>query len=131
MTVIEKYVCDLCGQTFDDENECKKHEVLEKIGKYSNSVIFFDRDKKIIPLKEVVSTSLEIWGIYVTDKNAIPAIDEFCDFIGEYSPWSSDGGCNRRTAGLYLYSVKDSCWYLPADRIKELKKKMKEYGVDA
>lgn len=131
MTVIEKYVCDLCGQIFDDENECEKHEVLEKIGKYSNSVIFFDRDKKIIPLKEVVSTSLELWGIYVTDKNAIPAIDEFCEFCEIISPWSCEGGHNRKTSGLYLHDEDKYCWYLPADRIKELKKKMKEYGVDA
>lgn len=131
MTVVEKYVCDFCGKVFEDENECEKHEIWEKIGKYSNSVIFFDRDKKIIPLKEVVSTSPEFWGIYVTDKNAILAIDDLCDFIGEYSPWSSDGGCNRRTAGLYLYDEDKCCWYLPADRIEELKKKMKEYGVDA
>lgn len=40
MTTIEKYVCDLCGKTFDDEDECEKHEILEKIGKYSNNVVF-------------------------------------------------------------------------------------------
>ena len=131
MTTITKYVCDLCGQTFDDENECEKHEVLEKIGKYSNSVIFFDRDKKIIPLEEVISTSPDFWGIYVTDKNAIPAIDDLCFFVGKYSPWTSGGGCNRKTSGLYLYDEDKYCWYLPADKIEKLKKKMKEYGVDA
>lgn len=52
MTTITKYVCDICGQTFTDENECEKHEVLEKIGKYSNSVIFFDRDKKLFLWKK-------------------------------------------------------------------------------
>ena len=41
MTTITKYVCDLCGEVFDDEEECAKHEILEKIGKYSNDVVFF------------------------------------------------------------------------------------------
>lgn len=131
MTVIEKYVCDFCGKEFDDDAECEEHEIWEKIGKYSNSVMFFDKNKKIIPLKEVISTSPELWGIYVTNKNAIPAIDGLCDFIGEYSPWGENGGLVRRAVGLYLYDIENSCWYLPADKIEELKKKMKEYGVDA
>lgn len=131
MTVIKKYVCDFCGEVFEDENECEKHEIWEKLGKYSNSVIFFDRNKKIIPLKEVVSTSSELWGIYVTDKKAIPAIDDLFDFIGEYSPWGTNGGLVRKAVGLYLYDEDKYCWYLPADRIEELKKKIKEYGVDA
>ena len=131
MTTITKYVCDLCGKTFDDEDECEKHEIWEKISKYSNSVIFFDRDKKIIPLKEVASTSHEVCGIYVTVKSAIPSIEEFCEFYDIITPWSCEGGHNRKTAGLYLCDEDGYCWYLPADRIEELKKKMKEYGVDA
>lgn len=131
MTVIKKYICDLCGKEFDDNEECQQHEILERCSKYSNSIIFFDRHKKIIPLKEVISTSPELWGIFVTDKNAIPVIDDICNFIGEYSPWYEECGLVRKTTGLYLYDADNSCWFLPADKIKELKEKMKEYGVDA
>lgn len=47
------------------------------------------------------------------------------------SPWSNDGGNNRKMTGLYLYDEEHYRWYLPADKIEELKKEMKEYGVDA
>ena len=32
MTTITKYVCDICGEVFDNEIECQRHEILEKIG---------------------------------------------------------------------------------------------------
>ena len=108
MTTITKYVCDLCGEVFDDEEECAKHEILEKIGKYSNDIVFFGQKKKVIPFDDVIS-----------------------DYYGVISPWSSFGGCNRKTTGLYLYDEEHYRWYLPADKIEELKKEMKEYGVDA
>lgn len=131
MTTITKYICDLCGKTFDDEDECEKHEILEKISKYSNDVVFFGWTKKILSLDEVISGSYEVWGIYVEDESAIPSINEFCEFCEIITPWSCEGGRNRKTAGLYLYDKDTYCWYLPADKIEELKKEMKEYGVDA
>lgn len=131
MTTITKYVCDLCGQVFDDENECWQHERLEKISKHFNNVIFFGRDKKILSFDDIVSSSCEIWGIYIEDESAIPSIDELCNSCEIISPWSSNGGHNRKTTGLYLYDEEHYRWYLPADKIEELKKEMKEYGVDA
>lgn len=50
MTTITKYVCDLCGQVFDNEEECAKHEILEKTDKYSNNVIFFGWNKNLFLL---------------------------------------------------------------------------------
>lgn len=131
MTTIEKYICDLCGQEFDDEEECEKHEILEKIGKYSNDVVFFGPEKEVLSFDEILSDFCEVWGIYVENENAIPSIDEFCEFCEIISPWSCEGGRNRRITGLYLYNEETYHWYLPADKIEELKKEMKEYGVDA
>lgn len=131
MTTITKYVCDLCGQVFDDENECWQHERLEKIGIHFNNVVFFGRNKKVLSFNDIVSSSCEIWGIYIEDESAIPSIDELCNSCEIISPWSNDGGNNRKTTGLYLYDGEHYRWYLPADKIEELKKEMKEYGVDA
>lgn len=131
MTTITKYVCDLCGQVFDDENECWQHERLEKIGIHFNNVVFFGRNKKVLSFNDIVSSSCEIWGIYIEDESAIPSIDELCNSCEIISPWSNDGGNNRKMTGLYLYDEEHYRWYLPADKIEELKKEMKEYGVDA
>lgn len=132
MTTITKYVCDLCGQVFDNEIECQRHEILEKIGNHLNDVILFDRNKQVLSFDTVIASFYdEVWGIYIEDESAIPFVEEgfrFCEII---SPWSIDGGNNRKTTGLYLYDEDSYCWYLPADKIEELKKEMKEYGVDA
>ena len=131
MTTITKYICDICGEVFDDEEECAKHEILEKIGKYSNDVIFFGRNKKVISFDDAISLPGGVWGIYIEDESAIPLIDEIFYIYGVLSPWSSYGGSNRKTTGLYLYDEEHYRWYLPADKIEELKKEMKAYGVDA
>lgn len=132
MTTITKYVCDLCGKVFEGKDECQQHEILEKISKYSNDVVFFGWDKRVLSLDDIFSSECEICGIYVENEDAISSIEEFFDFSEIIiSPWSIDGGNNRKTTGLYLYDEDAYCWYLPADKIEELKKEMKEYGVDA
>ena len=131
MTTIIKYVCDICGQVFDNEDECENHELLEKIGKYSNDIVFFRENKKVISFDDVISSPYEVYGIYVKNENAIPIIDEIFDLYGVISPWDRNGGSNRKTTGLYLYDENNDRWYLSTNKIKELKRKMKEYGVDA
>lgn len=132
MTTITKYVCDLCGQVFDNEIECQRHEILEKIGDHLNGVILFNGNKQVLSFDTVIASFYEeVWGIYIEDESAIPFVEEVFRFCEIISPWSFDGGNNRKTTGLYLYDEDSYCWYLPADKIEELKKEMKEYGVDA
>lgn len=132
MTTITKYVCDLCGQVFDNEIECQRHEILKKIGKHFNDVVFFDGNKHVLSFDTVIASFYdEVCGIYIENESAIPFIEEAFRFCRIISPWSIDGGNNRKTTGLYLYNEDTYCWYLPADKIEELKKEMKEYGVDA
>lgn len=132
MTTITKYVCDICGEVFDDEEECAKHEILEKISKHSNDVIFFGWNKKVLSLDKIIDSLYDdVYGIYIEDESAIPFVEEVFRFCEIITPWSADGGCNRKTTGLYLYDEEHYYWYLPADKIEELKKEMKEYGVDA
>lgn len=131
MTTITKYICDLCGKEFENEDECHQHELLEKINRYPNDVAFFGLNKNVLPFDKIISGSCEVWGIYVKNEKVIPLIDEISAFLRRISPWSDDSGSNRKTIGLYLYDEERFRWYLPADKIKELKKEMKEYGVDA
>lgn len=131
MTTITKYICDLCGEVFDDEDECQQHEILEKFKNHSADVVFFDECKNVITAERIVSQQYDPWAIFIEDEEVIPFIEEIDDYCGLVSPWSREGGSNRKTAGLYLYDEDKYCWYIPADKIKEIKRKMKEYGVDA
>ena len=130
MIKIEKYICEFCGKEFDDEDECKQHEILEKFKYHSTNVVFFDKDKNVITAEQVVSQLYDPWAIFIEDEEEIPLVEEIYDFCGFYSPWRSEGNNNRKATGFYIYD-EDIGWYRPADKIEELKRKMKEYGVDA
>lgn len=107
MTTITKYVCDLCGKVFDDEIECQGHEILEKIGNHLNSVVLFDGNKQTLSLDTVVASFYdEIWGIYIEDESAIPFIEEVFRFCEIISPWSIDGGNNRKRRG-FIFMTKN------------------------
>lgn len=131
MTTITKYVCDFCGETFDDGDECLQHEILEKFKSHSAGVVFFNEWKNVITAEQVVGQQYDPWAIFIKDEEAIPFVEEIFDYCGFISPWSRNGGSNRKTAGIYLYDEDKYCWYIPADKIEEIKRKMKEYGVDA
>ena len=131
MTTIIKYICDLCGETFENENECLQHEVLEKFKYHSTNAVFFDEDKNVITAGQIVSQQYDPWAIFIGNEEAIPFVEEIYDYCGFISPWRREGGSNRKTAGLYLYDAENSFWYLPVDKIEELKKEMKSYGVGA
>lgn len=131
MTTVTKYICDLCGKTFENEEECQQHEILEKFKYHSTNVVFFDENKNVITAEQVVSQLYDPWAIFIENEEAIPLVEEIHNYCGFISPWSREGGSNRKTVGLYLYDEDNEVWYLPTDKIEELKRKMKEYGVDA
>ena len=132
MTTIIKYVCDLCGKTFEDEDECQQHETLEKFKYHSSNVVFFDKDKNVITAEQIINQRDDPWAIFIENEEAIPFVEEIYDFcFFTASPWSWNGGHNRKMTGLYLYDEETNLWYLPADKIEKLKKEMKEYGVGA
>lgn len=131
MTTIIKYICDLCGKTFENEDECQQHEVLEKFKYHSSNVVFFDKDKNVITAEQIINQRDDPWAIFIENEEAIPLVEEIDNYCGFISPWSWNGGHNRKMTGLYLYDEETNLWYLPADKIEKLKKEMKEYGVGA
>lgn len=42
MTEIHTYRCDVCGKDFDDEDDCRKHEMEHKTTKLKNAVVIMD-----------------------------------------------------------------------------------------
>ena len=82
MTTITKYVCDLCGKSFDDEDECQQHEILEKFKDHSADVVFFDEYKNVITAEQVVSQLYDPWAIFIEDEEVIPLVEEIYDFCG-------------------------------------------------
>lgn len=53
MTEETFYVCDECGQKFEDECECLIHETLHEYEKVKNDLAFLDSDfKRFNPIKD-------------------------------------------------------------------------------
>lgn len=70
MTIITKYVCDLCGKTFEDEDECQQHETLEKFKYHSSNVVFFDKDKNVITAEQIIDQQDDPWAFFYRERRS-------------------------------------------------------------
>ena len=70
MTEKTLYICDFCGETFDDEESCLIHEEREKHKKFKNRVVFFDGDGNQVGDSDCAFT------IWVADKEAFGYVNE-------------------------------------------------------
>lgn len=90
MTEKTLYICDFCGETFDDVNSCLIHEEREKRKKFENRVVFFDGDGN------QVDDSDNAFTIWIADREAFGYVnellsDDYCatipqDFEGKKFP---------------------------------------------
>ena len=70
MTEIYTYRCDICGKTFDNENDCYKHEMEHNVAKLKNVVVMMDSDGEILPLDDMHTAIERSYAIYVGCKDA-------------------------------------------------------------
>lgn len=48
MTEKTTYVCDFCGEEFEDAEECRLHERAEEYKEFEKDVVFFDENREPI-----------------------------------------------------------------------------------
>lgn len=70
MTEKTLYICDFCGETFNNEDSCLIHEEREKHKKFKNRVAFFDGDGNQVGDSDCAFT------IWVADKEAFDYVNE-------------------------------------------------------
>lgn len=70
MTEKTTYICDYCGEAFDDEDSCLIHEEREKHKKFKNRVAFFDGDGNQVGDSDCAFT------IWIADKEAFGYVNE-------------------------------------------------------
>lgn len=70
MTEIHAYRCDICGQIFDDEDDCHKHEMEHNTAKLKDAVVLMDLNGKILPLDDMHTAIEKSYAIYVGCKDA-------------------------------------------------------------
>lgn len=130
MTTITKYVCDFCGETFENEDECAVHEIQEQFDSTSQSTIFFGRHFNRISAKDILE-GYACDAIKLLKEKEIPLIKKLFEESEICSPWEKEGGNLPGRTGLYIWDYEHDCWFMPATVIEEMSGILKQYGVDA
>ena len=97
--MIEKtmYVCEICGQTFDDEDEARIHEYTEKVNILSitKKARFFDEDGR-----EVLFDARDIYYCELKDEETAEMVHNMLHEEEYASPFDEDG------------VIKPGCFYI-------------------
>ena len=86
MTEIYTYRCDVCGKTFDDEDDCLKHEMEHNVAELKGAVVMMDDCGEVLPLDNIRTTIERAYAIYVGCKEAADILWEMFDDEGYSTP---------------------------------------------
>ena len=86
MTEIYTYRCDICGKTFDDEDDCREHEMKHKAAKLKGAVVMMDNGGEVLPLDDIRTAIEKSYAIYVGCNEAAKMLWELFEDEGYNSP---------------------------------------------
>ena len=86
MTEIYTYRCDICGKTFDDEDDCLKHEMEHTASFIKNAVVMMDNGGEVLPLDDIRTAIDKCYAIYVGCKKAADILWELFEDGGYTTP---------------------------------------------
>lgn len=68
MIEVTTYKCEICGKTFDDEDDCHKHEMEHTTSLLKKAVVMMDSDGEILSLDDMPTAIERADTIYVECK---------------------------------------------------------------
>ena len=81
------YVCDICGEKFTDESECRQHEFGHKSSEWNKRVRFFKKKQdKLVELSLSPDSIDDVEFIYCADGEAWGFLSEFFNEADCYGP---------------------------------------------
>lgn len=110
------YVCDICGEKFANESECRRHEFEHKSSEWSKRVRFFKKkqDKMVeLPLSPDSIDAVDF--IYCADKEAWDFLSKIFD---EADCYGLDEDCEYGSK-FYAYDFDFNIWYDVVQRMNE------------
>ena len=126
--MIEKHIyqCEVCGKEFNDEEDCRKHEMEHTASFIKNAVVMMDNGGEVLPLDDIRTAIEKSYAIYVGCNEAAKMLWELFEDEGYATPIE-----NIRTSVLYpaffIYDQDDYRWLYFNDleeeynRLSELK----------
>lgn len=109
--MIEKHIyqCEVCGKEFNDEEDCRKHEMEHTASFIKNAVVMMDKSGEVLPLDDIRTAIERAYAIYVGCKAVADILWELFKDEGYETPIE-----NIRTPVLYpaffIYDQDDYRW---------------------
>lgn len=110
MTEIHAYRCDVCGQTFDFKDDCRKHEMEHKITGLKTSVVMMDCSKKVLPLDDWERAIDRAYFIFIANQEAANQLKELFDEYG-YSFPAEDAQETVFYPALFVYQDNNGVYW--------------------
>lgn len=105
MTEVTKYVCDYCGEEFEDEEDCLAHEMRELKNSAINDIHIADKFGHSLILDDDALGRMMYVSIDTAD--AAEVINNMLDEAG-YETISRE---TKRTIGKFYYDEDDDFWH--------------------
>ena len=109
MTEIYTYRCDVCGKTFDDEDDCCEHEMKHKAAKLKDAVVMMDSREKVLPLDDIHTAIERTHAIYVGCKEAADILWEMFNDEG-YTTSIENIEASIQYPAFFIYDLDKYCW---------------------
>lgn len=86
--MIEKHIyqCEVCGKEFNDEEDCRKHEMEHNAAKLKGAVVMMDDGGEVLPLDDIHTAIERAYAIYVGCKEAADILWELFGDEGYTTP---------------------------------------------
>lgn len=124
--MIEKHIyqCEVCGKEFNDEEDCRKHEMEHTASFIKNAVVMMDNGGEVLPLDDIRTAIERAYAIYVGCNEAAKMLWELFEDEGYCTPIE-----NIRTPVLYpaffVYDQDNYSWLYLNDLEEEYNRLLK------
>ena len=109
--MIEKHIyqCEVCGKEFNDEEDCRRHEMEHTASFIKNAVVMMNNGGEVLPLDDIRTAIDNCYAIYVGCNEAAKILWELFEDEGYTTPIE-----DIRTPVLYpaffIYDQDDYRW---------------------
>ena len=112
------YQCDVCGKEFNDEDECREHEMEHITAKLKSAVVMMDSLGEVLPLDDMHTAIERAYTIYVGCKEAADILWEAFDDEGYNTPIENIETSIQYPA-FFVYDQDNYCWLYMRDLEEE------------
>ena len=118
MTEIYTYRCDICGKTFDNEDDCREHEMEHNVAKLKGAVVMMNSLGKVLPLDDIHTAIERAYAIYVGCKEAADILWDLFDSNGYTIP-IEDIETSIQYPAFFTYDQDECYWRYMRDLEEE------------